>query len=466
MLSCDLSRFFHPAVANWFSGHFAEPTCAQAEVWPAIKAGRHTLIAAPTGSGKTLAAFLTAIDDLVREGVACNLTEPSPLALEVLSARPYAFLDDAPLEERRTQAVMARRWHDPQSASELSRLDPEAIVRVRAEAWPDPANAEELHDSLLWLSCLTEEEAEAIPGWSKWLDALSRDNRVARLKMPGMVLWIPAERLNQFRAVWPEAKLRPEIAPPLGHQAEWSSDQALVEILRGRLEGLGPVTQTALAAPLGLEPKAVATALTALESEGTILRGRFLPGVNDEQWCDRRLLARIHHTTIRRLRSEIEPVAARDFLRFLFAWQHVGEETRLRGPDALPPVLKLLEGFEAPAGAWETEILPARVECYEPARLDAQCIAGRTTWARLTRPATGNGRRRAVTPVRSTPIALLDRRQLPLWISLSLSADRHDSPKSPCAIGARLSVYAGRIVFRRIGAGFSSAAPAAGRGSG
>ena len=253
--------------------------------------------------------------------VGCDLTEPSPLALEALSARPYAFLDDAPLEERRTQAVMARRWRDPESASDLGRLDPEAIAKVQAEAWPDPVNAEELHDALLWLGSLTETEARATPGWSEWLEALALDKRVARLKAPQASLWIPAERLTQFRAVWPEAKLEPQIAPPADEaRTTWSSDKALTEILRGRLEGLGPVTPTVLAAPLGLEPGATAAALAALESEGAILRGRFLPGVNDEQWCDRRLLARIHHYTIRRLRSEIDPVAARDFLRFLFAW--------------------------------------------------------------------------------------------------------------------------------------------------
>jgi ATP-dependent Lhr-like helicase len=352
------------------------------------------------------------------ELVACDLTQPSPLALEALAARPYAFLDDAPLEERRTQAVMARRWHDPQSASELGQLDPEAIARVREEAWPDPENAEELHDALLWLGCLTESEARAACQWVEWLEDLARQRRVARLQGPGTALWIAAERVNQFLSLWPQATLEPAIVPPPDRTAVWSSDQALVEILRGRLEGLGPVTQTALAEPLALGPAAVAAALAALESEGTILRGRFCPAVNDEQWCDRRLLARIHHTTIRRLRSEIEPVAARDFLRFLFAWQHVGQDARVEGPHALSTVLSLLEGFEAPAGSWETEILPARVAGYEPAWLDAQCIAGRAAWARLTPPANGNGRARAVTPVRSTPIALLDRRRLPQWIAL------------------------------------------------
>ena len=350
--------------------------------------------------------------------VSCDLTEPSPLALEALSARPYAFLDDAPLEERRTQAVMARRWHDPQSASELGQLDQEAIAKVRSEAWPDPVNAEELHDALLWLSCLTKEEADATPAWGEWLDALAREKRVALLKAPGAALWIPAERLSQFRALWPEAELEPDIAPPAGPgpKGRGRASEALVEILRGRLEGLGPVTQTTLTAPLGLEPGAAVAALTALESEGAILRGRFLPGVNDEQWCDRRLLARVHHYTVRRLRSEIDPVAARDFLRFLFAWQHVAEETRLEGPDALPAVLASLEGFEAPARAWETEILPARLKGYEPSWLDAQCLAGRTAWARLTPPAGVNGayapcsagRRDADRAHRSSPGSALD----------------------------------------------------------
>jgi ATP-dependent Lhr-like helicase len=371
--------------------------------------------------------------------VACDLTQPSPLALEVLSARPYPFLDDAPLEERRAQAVMARRWQDSQSASDLGRLDPEAITRVKAEVWPDPADAEELHDALLWIGCLTAPEAEAAPEWSGRLEALARDKRAARLVTPQTTLWVAAERLNQCQAIWPDARLQPDASPPQDQmQAVWSREQALVEILRGRLEGLGPVTQTGLAAPLGLEPTAVAGALAALEAEGAVLRGRFIAGANDEQWCDRRLLARIHHYTIRRLRQEIEPVAARDFLRFLCDWQCVAEDARLRGPDALPVALSALEGFEAAAGAWETEILPARIAGYEPSWLDAQCLAGRVAWARLT-PAANAGAR-APAPVRSTPIALLERRRAPEWMSLACSA----SEASP---GGK-----GQAVVERLGA--------------
>jgi ATP-dependent Lhr-like helicase len=357
------------------------------------------------------------------EVIAADLTQPSVLALEALSAKPYAYLDDAPLEERRTQAVMARRWQSPQSASELGRLDPEAIERVRVEAWPDPVNAEELHDALLWLGGLTEAEALAQPGWTDWLDALARDRRVARLETPGTVLWIAAERLTQFQALWPLARSRPEIAPPPDAAVAWDPERALIEILRGRLEALGPVTPTALAAPLGLEPERLGPALAALEAEGGVLRGRFSPGLNDDQWCDRRLLARIHHATLRRLRAEIEPVASRDFLRFLFAWQHVSEPTRLEGAEALPVALSTLEGFEAPAKAWETEILPARLAGYESAWLDAQCLAGRIAWARLTPPTPADGQAKGRASLRGAPIALLDRRKAALWMALAPGAD-------------------------------------------
>jgi ATP-dependent Lhr-like helicase len=356
--------------------------------------------------------------------VSCDLNQPSPLALEVLSARPYAFLDDAPLEERRTQAVMARRWQDPDSASELGRLDAEAIARVRAEAWPDPSNAEELHDALLWLGCLAAEEADGVRDWAAWLSDLAGERRVTRLQTPQATLWIPAERLRQFQALWPNAQLQPEIAPPADRAGTaWPAEAALIEILRGRLEGMGPVTQTALVAPLGLDPALVNGALVALEAEGTVLRGRFSTGAHDQQWCDRRLLARIHHYTIRRLRLEIEPVAARDFLRFLFEWQHVAEETRLEGSAALPVALTALEAFEAPAVAWETEILPTRLAGYDPGWLDAQCLSGRIAWARLTPPPGDGKRSRASLPVKSAPISLLERRGLPIWMSLATVAN-------------------------------------------
>jgi ATP-dependent helicase Lhr and Lhr-like helicase len=363
--------------------------------------------------------------------VACDLTEPSPLALEALSARPYAYLDDAPLEERRTQAVMARRWLAPEAAADLGRLDPEAIARVRAEAWPDATNPEEVADALSWLGFLTAEEVEAQPGWTQWLEGLVRERRVARLCAPRLLLWIPAERLQQFRALFPQVDLDPA-APAVEAERVWSREEALVEILRGRLEGLGPVTPAALAAPLGLGPSDIAAALIALEVEGFAMRGRFTPQAADEEWCERRLLARVHLYTVKRLRAEIEPVAAGDFLRFLLGWQRVSGEQRMEGPDALESLVAQLEGFEAPAGAWETEILPARLTGYDPAWLDDQCLAGRIAWTRL-RPR--NGRPNAgvsrPAPVRTTPITLLSRRHASLWTSLSGPPDPSDpSPRA------------------------------------
>ena len=356
-----------------------------------------------------------------------DLTAPSPMAQEVLTARPYAYLDDAPLEERRTQAVMARRWMAPEEASELGRLDEQAIDRVRAEAWPEAANEDELHDGLVWLGFLTAAEVACGPQWAAHLAALARARRVAKLAAPAGALWITAERLTHFQALFPDAPLEPKIAAPESYAAPPASrEESLVEILRGRLEGLGPVTLAELAAPLGLGEDEVAFALASLVSEGFVLRGRFSPGVVIDQWCERRLLARVHNYTVKRLRAEIEPVAARDFLRFLLAWQRVAPESRMEGPDAVEAVVGQLEGFEAPAGSWETEILPARIEAYEPAWLDDHCLAGRISWARLT-PRNAKPGTRGVAPVRSTPIALLARRRASLWAALSEPAD----PASP-----------------------------------
>jgi ATP-dependent helicase Lhr and Lhr-like helicase len=365
-----------------------------------------------------LTRLLAAIEAGDIRVVARDLTEPSPLALEVLAARPYAYLDDAPLEERRTQAVMARRWLSPEDAADIGRLDADAIARVRQEAWPDATNADELHDALLWLGCLAADEAQS-PAWSGWLAELASARRVTRLRTPHATLWVTAERLRQFQAVWPAATLDPPIAAS-GADAErdWTQDEALVEIVRGRLEGLGAVTPEALAAPLGLTAGDIAAALAALEVEGFALRGRFTPGAPSDEWCERRLLARIHAYTVKRLRAEIEPVAARDFVRFLLSWQRVTPDARMQGQGALDAVVGQLEGFEAPAGAWETEVLPARLAGYDPAWLDARCLAGHVSWMRL-RPR--NVRAETLgkaSPVRTTPITLVSRRHAALWGSL------------------------------------------------
>jgi ATP-dependent Lhr-like helicase len=348
--------------------------------------------------------------------VACDLTEPSPLALEALNARPYAYLDDAPLEERRTQAVMSRRWLDPESAADIGRLDPEAIARVRAEAWPDATTPDELHDALQWMTFLGAEEAQRNPAWPALMAELAAQRRVARITLGSLGLWVAAER----RALFEPAPL---------------SDESLLQIVRGRLEGLGPVTVSAIAGSLAVPASRIDIACAALEAEGFAMRGHYTGGAAQE-WCERRLLARIHRYTVKRLRAEIEPVQARDFVRFLCEWQRVLPESRMQGSDALAAVLTQLEGFEAPAAAWETEIIPSRLSEYDPQWLDEHCRAGRVIWTRLAArtapPAAAQGaaaqgaeteRGRGASPVRSTPITLLSRRNVPLWAALTDQSD-------------------------------------------
>ena len=354
--------------------------------------------------------------------IARDLTEPSPLALEVLSARPYTFLDDAPLEERRTQAVMSRRWLDPQSAADIGKLDPDAIRRVREEAWPDATNGDELHDALLWLGFLTDAEAERSAGWSALLAGLAAQQRVTQLHGGAARLWVTAERLPLLLALFPDALATPAVVTPAAHAQAFSAEGALVEVIRGRLEGLGPTTAQALAESSGLSVARVDAALAVLQAEGFAMRGAFTDqALQTNEWCERRLLARIHRYTVKRLRAEIEPIDARDFLRFLFEWQRVTPALRMEGPDAVGAILAQLEGFEAPASAWETEVLPNRISEYEPAWLDEQCLAGRYVWTRLA--ARRSDPERGAAPVRATPIVLLARRNLRLWSAFTGTAD-------------------------------------------
>jgi ATP-dependent Lhr-like helicase len=361
-----------------------------------------------------------------------DLTMPSPLAAEVLAARPYAFLDDAPLEERRTQAVVSRRWLDPETASDLGRLDPEAIERVRREAWPDARSPDELHDALMWLGLMTAAEIDAQPSWHALLEQLSRQRRVAhgRVSAPdggGHAIWLAVECWPMVRAVHPDARFEREVAVPAEWDTKpWSREAALVELVRGRLEGLGPTTAVELAAALAVRVQDVDVALLSLEGEGFAMRGRFTPDAADTEWCERRLLARINRYTVKRLRQEIEPVSSADFMRFLLDWQHVMPDERMEGPDAVAAVVSQLEGFEAAAGAWESEILPARISAYEPAWLDDQCLSGRVLWTRLEAPRPTPDKERGPSPVRSTPVTLLTRKNLPVWSALVKSAGSED----------------------------------------
>jgi ATP-dependent Lhr-like helicase len=371
--------------------------------------------------GDGLVEVIRRIERREVELVARDLTEPSPLAASILTAKPYAFLDDAPLEERRTQAVLSRRWLDPSQAKDLGALDPEAIERVQGEAWPEPRDPDELADALSVLGFVTAREG-AQSGWDAHFEALRSGKRAALVDVAGG-LWVAADRVSELFAVHPGAYVSPAVVDPTPRAEPWSREEALRELLRSRMEGLGPVTLPEVAASLGVAAADVEVAFAALESQGSIFRGSFRPNANGVEWCERRLLARIHRATVDRLRAEIEPVTQQDFLRFLFEWQRVAPGVKAAGPGGVEAALELLEGFEAPASAWETDLLPARVEAYDPSFLDALCLAGKTSWLRRTPSRSG------ASPVRSTPIALVPRAAVGRWLALSESTPA-DAPLS------------------------------------
>ena len=354
------------------------------------------------------------------EIVARDLTAPSPFAAEVLNAAPYAFLDDAPLEERRTQAVQTRRYTDPEQARDLGKLDIAAIEQVREDAWPQARNIDEAHDALMSLGAIGEDEADA-SGWTGLLDALAKARRATRFDIDHTRFWVAAERLPMISAVHTQAHLDPRISAPAEYAAQdWPREDALREWVRMRLTASGPITTTRLSDTLALPASDIELALAALERDGYAMRGHFDETIGGEQWCERNLLARVHRLTLGRLRREIEPVSPQDFMRFLCDWQHVAPHTRLRGPEALSKVLGQLEGYEAAAGAWESELLPARLADYSIHWLDEQCSAGRVRWSRL-RPAVEGSSGKS--PVRATPIVLLPRREQATWMRLAAEPD-------------------------------------------
>ena len=349
------------------------------------------------------------------EVVARDLAGPSPFTAEILSARPYAFLDDAPLEERRTRAVQSRGFGGVEQAGDLGRLDPGAVEAAREDAWPQAGSIDEMHEALLGAGVFMQGEVDA-SGWSGLLQALAQDRRATALQLEGGPSWVTAERLPQLQAVHPDAPMLPMIEVPASCAHAWTREDALRELVRARLGAMGPVPAAAIAEVLATPLADVEFALLALEQEGYVMRGRFSPGALQDEWCERHLLARIHRNTIGKLRREIEPVEARDYVRFLCDWQHVSPGTRGSGPDALASVLTQLEGFEAAAGSWESEVLPSRIKDYSIAWLDDLCTAGRIAWTRLR---ASGGESPGGTLVRSAPIVLLPRRELTRWTRLA-----------------------------------------------
>jgi ATP-dependent Lhr-like helicase len=347
--------------------------------------------------------------------VARDTPEPSVFAHEILNARPYAFLDDAPLEERRSQAVQTRRGSEPSSAGELGALDPDAIARVREEERPEPRDLDELHDAILTAGFLATSDLDDVA--PELLDALAGARRAGLITIGGPTgtrrIVAAVERLPELRAIHPDLDAPPALLPPASRIKPWTRQDALVEVLRSRVTVTGPVTAAALAGSLSLTPEETEGALQVLESDGVVLRGRFTRGEAALEWCDRALLARIHRYTLHRLRAEIEPVSPADFMRFLFRWQHVERSCRLTGIDGLREVIASLDGCELPAAAWERSVLPDRVDGYDPSMLDMICLAGEVGWARLSRSDAASSAEPALVP--ATPVALYLREHARAW---------------------------------------------------
>ena len=356
------------------------------------------------------------------EVFARDTTQPSVFSHQILNSMPYAFLDDAPLEERRSRAVALRRAL-PDDTRDLGQLDQSAIDNASRDAWPVVRDADELHDALLTLGILPEEDTDrgANPieaeGWPAWFNRLVKDGRAVQAYYgDGRVAWVATERIPIVAAAFPDVRFDPVPTALLEQREPPTEEEAVLALVRGRVESIGPFTSMELAQALGMRGRAVDIALAHLEATGNILRGRFTPNREQEEFCDRRILARIHRDTIARLRREVEPVSAATFMRFLFRWQHGTPASQVGGAGGLLEVIEQLQGFEAAVGAWESRILPLRVAEYSPTMLDDLCLSGEVAWGRFARRLSdGDAPVNRATISRNGPISLGLRQALP-WL--------------------------------------------------
>jgi len=358
--------------------------------------------------------------------LAVDTPVPSQFSHEILNANPFAYLDDAPLEERRARAVEMRRMLPESVLTEVGRLDPDAIAEVRSQAWPDVRDANELHDVLQTLVALPQPSAtelnhdfplvsalRALLGeWTPFFESLAAQRRIAFANVDARHYWIAAERLKSFSRLFPSATFESgatEVEPQVP-----SREDALGSLLTGWLQHSGPVTAHQLAELLGIPQVSIDAALLQVEASGAVLRGKFTdPSSPEIEWCERRLLARIHRLTLGRLRREIQPLSAAQFMRWLFRWQHVAPSTQMLGERGTLEILRQLQGYEAPANAWEHQILGRRIAGYDPKTLDHLCLSGAIGWRRLSpHPALlidAAERSRRVTPTSVAPISFFSR---------------------------------------------------------
>ena len=340
-----------------------------------------------------LIAVLRGIEDGSIRCIAVDTPVPSAFSHEILNANPYAYLDDAPLEERRARAVEMRRVLPESVLEEVGKLDPAAIAQVQQEAWPDIRDAEELHDALMTMIQLPVAGCQLpVENWDVFFAQLLRTGRATAASIGERECWIATERIPQFKTIYPNAEFLTDVTcdqrPATGDRAA-----CLLQMLTGWTQHLGPTSAPELVALLSLPENEVEQALLRLESTGAILRGSFRPATGAQrpatEFCDRRLLARIHRLTVATLRKEIEPVTPAQFMRWLLRWQHVAPGTQVRAEHGTLEAIKQLQGFELAANAWERDILARRVSDYDSADLDQLCLSGAIGWGRLSpHPAT------------------------------------------------------------------------------
>jgi len=396
-----------------------------------------------------LKAVLSGLADGRIRCIAVDTPVPSQFSHEILNANPYAYLDDAPLEERRARAVQMRRMLPESVLEEVGGLDPAAIAQVREEAWPDVRDADELHDVLHTLVALPEPASDGVGRWAYHFGRLIGDGRAGSAVAGGRVYWVAAERAKTFSVLFPEAQFAQASADV--ETTALTRDDGLLTLVTGWMSHLGPVTATQLGERLGIPSAEITNALLRMEASGTVLQGNFSgaasrtepalslpkgvsaphePGAavptqaqeHEIEWCERRLLARIHRLTVATLRKQIEPVTAAQFMQWLLRWQHVAVGTQVAGERGTLEVLRQLQGFEIPANAWERQVLARRIVDYDPKWLDQLCLTGAVGWGRLSpHPATldypsGRGsegeptpRRRRVIPTSVAPITFFVR---------------------------------------------------------
>jgi ATP-dependent Lhr-like helicase len=416
---------------------FPEAQACQENIEGDIVISNHPLIREVMKDVLTEAMDIEGLDRVLRDiangritCLAVDTPQPSQFSHEILNANPYAYLDDAPLEERRARAVEMRRMLPDAVLGEIGRLDPAAISEVCDDAWPDVRDAEELHDALLTLIALpARAEADApasdhlrsklqqsLPAWNTFFEQLAQDHRATRVHVAGEIYWVAAERVRTFAQIFPSAALGESPLPIFESPAAPNREDALHALVTGWITHSGPVTVNQLAGVLALTTSDIDKSFLRLESSGVILRGKFTdPASHETEWCERRLLARIHRLTLGQLRKQIQSVTPAQFMNWLVRWQHVAPSTQLLGERGTLEAIRQLQGYEAPANSWERQILKRRIADFDPAILDQLCLTGALGWGRLSpHPATlethvATDAKRRITPTSVAPITFFVR---------------------------------------------------------